>query len=753
MYNILRTASLELQTIENKDVVKVAGVLNKLKNYLRQLGDKEYASAVEVLRADSWMVQQVSTSLRKKIKELTEAIDDGDIDAYDTVLGEVRELTGELAIELKNLNKDVQINDPRNQADSSDNVIENSNVPEKQSLTEELPLKYTREQWDDTKQRANIFDYVAKMIRLWHPEHDVPVGQNVNKPLNSFKWFDNKDIHIKHGGSKNAKERLIDQTARLLVRETSLSYEEARNTFENEAIFDELAKRLTNAIYNGTLLHYVPATPAKEPKDKSKIWVKERQVGEMSLTVKTADFAIPVYDIMVSMTVGLTDMGAPLNGVNKLVLGYTEYSRVSAGGVPPAFRKGQTKSPQVLDLPIPELPTPEKVEADPIPEEVAESPELISPPEVKQDVPIIPEINGPVQKKRVRRKKTTALRLELLQGLLKNAGLDLTAVQKLPENFWIRFVEMSKRLGAKPEDLAKVINSESGFDPKATNVQEGKVIAKGLNQLTKKTAKALGMSDAEWKSYENVPAEEQLKYVEKFFRSVGNMTGVGNKWESATQLYVANFAPKYVRQASNPNTVLYSKQDNSDAYNKNIGLDRDKKGYITAGDLARSVTTRPLSAFIVQALEKAKMADTSLRNIDVKNTPSNDNNVDGLLTALFALDAGPVEKIVKRALEKKYLPSSNVLVTISSLSSPFDMNMKFAYSASLLLKEIIDADVSIHTDNKKIELQCTASGSQYAVASAVKALCDCVAANLELNTQQIMRYAVIPSTLSKHAKV
>lgn len=753
MYNILRTASLELQTIENKDVVKVAGVLNKLKNYLRQLGDKEYASAVEVLRADSWMVQQVSTSLRKKIKELTEAIDDGDIDAYDAILGEVRELTSELAIELKNLNKDVQVNDPRNQA--NENVTE---IPEQQAIpVEDLPLKYNREQWDDPKQRANIFDQAAKLIKMWHPDHDVPIGQNVNRPFNSFKWFDDKEIHINYGGTKNAKERLIDQTARILVSKIALPYEEGRSTFENSEIFDELARRLVNAIRNGTVLHYTPATPSKEPKNKSRTWIKERQIGEMSITVKTADFVLPVYDVTVSMTAGLTDMSVPLNGVNKLVLGYTEYSRASGKGIP-LLRREDKKDHELLNLPTPELelPVAPKITPSTDTEVNLQSPPII--PEVsdiKPDVPEpeVPNIEVPVQKKRVRRKKTTALRLELLQGLLKNAGLDLTAVQKLSENFWIRFVEMSKRLGARPEDLAKVINSESGFDPRATNVQDGKVIAKGLNQLTKKTAKALGMSEEEWKSYENVPAEEQLKYVEKFFRSVGNMTGVGNKWESATQLYVANFAPKYVRQASNPNTVLYSKQDNSDAYNKNIGLDRDKKGYITAGDLARSVSTRPLSTFIVQALEKAKMVDASLQNVSMKNKPSNDNNVDGLLTALFALDVGPVEKIVKHALEKKYLPASNVLVTISSLSSPFDVSMKFARSISLLLKEIIDAEVSIHTDGKKIELQCTASGSQYAVASAIKALCDCVAVNLELNTRQFIKYAVIPSTLSKHAKV
>lgn len=736
MDNLARVASFQLQTLDNKEVVKIAGILSKLKNYLRQLGDREYAEAVDVLRSDSWMVQQVSNELRKKIKELTQAIDEGDISTYDLVLEEVRTLTTDLATELKNLNRDAEANDPRLQeekiAPKSEQIVPEP-VPDS-------PGKYTREQWDDPTKRAGIYEHVARMIRVWHPEHDVPVGKNINKPLRDFKWFNDKEIHIKQGAESGARDRLIDQTARLLVRETSLSYEAARDTFENSAVFDELAKRLVNAIYNGTLLHYLPATPMREPKDKSKPWIKERQVGEMAAAVKTAEFLIPVYDVSASMTVGLIDMGAPLNGINKLVLGYTEYSRASAGGVPPALRKGFQKTPE-------EIPSPKEI-VDLVSEETApEAATILKTPVVEP----LTDISKEPPKKRVRKKKN-ALRLELLQNLVKKGGIDFSAAQKLSEGFWIKFVEMCKRLGAKPEDLAKVINSESGFDPHATNVQDGRIIAKGLNQLTKKTAMALGMSEQEWKSYENSPAENQLKYVEKFFRSVGNMTGVGGKWNSPTQLYVANFAPKYVSKAADPNALLYSAKDNPEEYDKNKGLDKDQKGYITAGDLARSVHSRPLSKFIVQAINKAKTGDVGLQYVALKGKPENDN-ADNLLNALFALDVGPVEKMIRHALERKYLPSSDTLITLSSLSSPYPIRLKFAQSVSILLKEMIDADVSIHSDGTKIELYCSAAGSQYAVSSAIQGLCDCVSKAAELKFGKRIKCAILPSTFSKYAEV
>lgn len=752
MHNLIRTASLELQLTNNQQVVKVAGILNKLKNYLKQLGDQEYADAVSTLRSDSWMLQQVAGQLRKKIKELTEAIDDGDIASYDLALEEVRGLSAELASELKQLSQDAQQSDPR---------VQDPDQPLSSKKPEQAPGslgvgKYTREQWDDLEKRSALFDYTARKIKEWHPNHDVPLQKNINKPVQDFEWFKDKEVHIKEGSEAGARNRLIDQTAKLLVRETSVSYDEARATFENETNFAELARRLVNSIYNGTLLHYFPASPQSEPKDKSKPWIKERQIGEMAATVKTADFTIPVYDINAHMTVGLIDMGAPLNGTNKLVLGFTEYPRVLAGGVPPALRKGfQPKAPAPI-LPEPVAPEPIAPEplAPPAPEPIAPAPEATP--------PIAPPAEEVIKPKIVRKRKTSALRLELFKNLVKQAGVNPGAAKQLPETFWTKFVEMSSRLGANPEHLAQVIYSESGFDPHATNEQNGRVIAKGLNQLVEKTAKRLGMTDPEWRNYQNVPAEEQLKYVEKFFKTVGKATGQDGKWVSATQLYVANFAPKYVRQASNPNTVLYTQQENKDAYEKNKGLDRDKKGHITAGDLAKSVQNKKLPDFIKQALDKArgmsyvssvgKPANDTFPVVPVESRPANDT-VDNLLTTLFALDAGPAEKLIRQAIQKRKLPTSQVLVTISSKSSPHRVRMKFAHVASSLLRDMIDADVTIHSDGNKIELQCSAVGSQYAVASAVKGLCDCVIKATELKLNSGVRYAVLPSVISKYAEV
>src|SRR5690606_2038664 len=94
---------------------------------------------------------------------------------------------------------------------------------------------------------------------------------------------------------------------------------------------------------------------------------------------------------------------------------------------------------------------------------------------------------------------------------------DPVQVQKggnLPDSFWIKFVEMCKRLGVSPYELASVINNESGFNASARNFAAGPnkpPVAQGLTQFIKNTAvRGFGMSEDLWKQYYKLSAEEQL---------------------------------------------------------------------------------------------------------------------------------------------------------------------------------------------------------------------------------------------------
>jgi hypothetical protein len=122
------------------------------------------------------------------------------------------------------------------------------------------------------------------------------------------------------------------------------------------------------------------------------------------------------------------------------------------------------------------------------------------------------------------------------------------------------------------------------------NSKTGKPQAKGLNQMTQATGTAFGMPPGYWDTYENVPASEQLIWVEKYFK--------GSKGSSAAQLYRKNFGG-----FNNPNGSLYDGsacdkgydkcEQQQVSYRENKGLDRDGKGYITTEDLASILPSLP----------------------------------------------------------------------------------------------------------------------------------------------------------------
>ena len=178
----------------------------------------------------------------------------------------------------------------------------------------------------------------------------------------------------------------------------------------------------------------------------------------------------------------------------------------------------------------------------------------------------------------------------------------------LPDTFWDKFDDMCLRLKVEPVELAAVITAESGFNPKAINYvrdpntnkpkldQFGKQIpqAKGLNQLIWSTAKSLGMSRDVWDNLENISAEEQLVWVEKYFEK-NKIAG-----KSRVDIYVKNFGgfanpdgSLYASKAyidSHPMKDKFQRPEFQDkAYNQNKYLDKENKGFIAKKDLARLV--------------------------------------------------------------------------------------------------------------------------------------------------------------------
>lgn len=132
-FNIFKEAS---QIDSSYNVVKVAGILNRMKNWFKQMSSRDYRAQVEQLKGDSIRVREILPQLSEHLIKLEDAIKDSDINDYLLELEEVKKLSNGLLGELGSLNdiSSVLQEDNKESGISTDVKSENINVnPQPQS--------------------------------------------------------------------------------------------------------------------------------------------------------------------------------------------------------------------------------------------------------------------------------------------------------------------------------------------------------------------------------------------------------------------------------------------------------------------------------------------------------------------------------------------------------------------------------------------------------------------------------------------
>ena len=165
------------------------------------------------------------------------------------------------------------------------------------------------------------------------------------------------------------------------------------------------------------------------------------------------------------------------------------------------------------------------------------------------------------------------------------------------------FAAMAQRLRMNPADLLIVLYSESELKPWAQNTIEGPFTAVGLNQITKGGASGW-LSEAERRNLVNLSVGQQLPYVERYFMHIPWVRS-GNVFDSASQVYLAEFAPALLSRGRDPNMVLYSKSSGK-SYEDNKLFDQERKGYITLGDLGKWVSHLSNRPLFLAALDRLR---------------------------------------------------------------------------------------------------------------------------------------------------
>jgi hypothetical protein len=153
-------------------------------------------------------------------------------------------------------------------------------------------------------------------------------------------------------------------------------------------------------------------------------------------------------------------------------------------------------------------------------------------------------------------------------------------------------------------DALLVLAGESGLKPSAVyrRAGDGFPVAVGLPQLTSAANTAAGITEAERLELPSKSVAYQLPIVERLFSNYP-WTKAGKTYDHAGIIYGMNFAPSIVmKRGAGRDVVLYTKgpkESGGDGvyYDQNVGLDLNKDGKITMGDLIdymRGVAKKPV---------------------------------------------------------------------------------------------------------------------------------------------------------------
>lgn len=285
----------------------------------------------------------------------------------------------------------------------------------------------------------------------------------------------------------------------------------------------------------------------------------------------------------------------------------------------------------------------------------------------------------------------------------------------LGKEFYKKLIDISNSSGINPADLLLVMTLESGLKPGATNPAGGAV---GLIQFMPFILKGVGFSGTS-KEFGSLDAVQQLDYVAKYVKDKVALNG--GPFTSAAQYYVANFFPAAlslpgVKQnipstaiiEKNPQTKKYknvSLDYEREVYRVNSGLDVDKDGVISYGDLQKILANTSRTSTYQKALKALnEMGSYSpaikqdAPHVEMMSHPSDTKSIWEKIKSAPTSIVDYINKLLKSSQDMQNFH------TICVYGGTLDDRLEFCRIAS----DSLDYDKiynKIYTDKNKVNIQ------------------------------------------------
>jgi murein DD-endopeptidase MepM/ murein hydrolase activator NlpD len=274
MYNeieILKNASL---TLDNNDIVKSAGFVQNISNFLKRLVSPEYRDKVDDLTNKFDDVRSLLSDLNTATQNVQEAIQNADVSTYEQNLSEVRILIKHLSERLG------QMEESAEQA---------SVVPHEQ------PKSIKHEQ--ESKKQEEISG-ILEGYKQRHPVgYDMPISDNINKPYQDFDHLKRAKIII----SDKSKEFNLRRYFANEFRKAKFPIE----VFGDSRKIDALFNALINGIRDGIVISNKYAIESKVPP-------LDPAEGLTRIIVETSNVDVPELNLSFKAEVILNDFGAQI---------------------------------------------------------------------------------------------------------------------------------------------------------------------------------------------------------------------------------------------------------------------------------------------------------------------------------------------------------------------------------------------------------------------------------------------------------
>ena len=273
----LKIANLQLQSLNDSEVVKIAGVVQRIKNWLKSQFSPELKEKVEALKEESSDIQTLLVELNNNIKSIQNSIDKVDTEQYHADLKIFKSLVLDLIVKAKLLSKESEDFYHRGEIDTPG--------------------------FDERFKKSLPADY------------DVELKKQYDQPLKDFKAYSSitpSIIEIDRG----PLDILMKQLMRNLPKLLNISEDEIRNILQLNQI--EIIESFKQAIVDGKLR----GASVFRGKD-----VLTHPYGTVQLTVDSAPFEIKDILGKFQASVGLIDFRKSRVSAEKLTVNRINYVR------------------------------------------------------------------------------------------------------------------------------------------------------------------------------------------------------------------------------------------------------------------------------------------------------------------------------------------------------------------------------------------------------------------------------------------